>query len=144
MFGAEAVSNVLALGQIVFSVPGAIKPDFLIYDCACHAKKQVESPNDRHIWAWWDLVKFIVDVWHFLNKHKTTHDVCQKFCNDSKSWFFNTSVAEQTNIWFNSYGSMTHEMTSVLYNFFLDEMVRLRNEVTMTKLEQEGAKARFL
>jgi hypothetical protein len=48
-----------------------------------------------------------VDVWHFLNKHKVMHTFCQENCNpvmyqelhddEGKGWFFNMSVAEQTN-----------------------------------------------
>jgi hypothetical protein len=53
-------------------------------------------------------------------------------------WFFNTSIAEQTNIWLGAYHSMCREMLPAKYNFFLDEMVRLRNEVTIAKLSVDG------
>lgn len=87
-------------------MPGAHKPDHFIYDTNCDAKQQVmKEPRD----PWWDSVGMSVDVWHFLNKHKVSHDFCQKHCNpadfpellneDGKSWFFNTSIAEQVNVW---------------------------------------------
>jgi hypothetical protein len=57
---------------------------------------------------------------------------------DGKTWFFNTSAAEQTNVWFGGYHSMCREMTAVKFNFFLDEMIRLRNQLTVAKLEAQG------
>ena len=56
-----------------------------------------------------------VDVWHFKNKHKVTHEYCQKHCNliqypellDEKGkWYFNTSVAKQVNAWLGGYLSI--------------------------------------
>ena len=93
-----------------------------------------------------------VDVWHFINKHKTRDTFCQDNCNpadypelmdsDGKSWFFNTSVAEQTNAWIGGYRPICREMIPVKYNFFLDEMIRLRNEITVTRLEAQGHRPR--
>lgn len=89
-----------------------------------------------------------VDVWHFLHKHKSTHQFCQLNCNpadypelmgpDGKSWAFNTSVAEQSNGWINGYTSMCREMQAVKYNFFLDEMIRLRNIIVVARLVAQG------
>ncbi|EIW78606.1 hypothetical protein CONPUDRAFT_27070, partial [Coniophora puteana RWD-64-598 SS2] len=69
---------------------------------------------------------------------------CQKYCNpalfpdlqtdDGTGWWFNTSIAEQTNVWLGSYHAMVREMTSVRFNFFLDEMIRLRNIDLVEKL----------
>ena len=88
-----------------------------------------------------------VDVWHFLNKHQVTHEYCQKHCNPAMykelldkfgRWFFNTSVAEQTNAWLQGYHSICREMLPVKYDFFLDEMIRLRNVVVLQRLEDGG------
>jgi hypothetical protein len=88
-----------------------------------------------------------VDVWHFLNKHKATHQFCQEHCNpadypelmtDDGHWYFNTSVAEQTNVWMGGYHTICREMLPVKYNFFLDEMIQLRNEMVVAKLEAQG------
>ncbi|KAJ6565215.1 hypothetical protein DFH09DRAFT_1315010 [Mycena vulgaris] len=144
-FGAEAVSNVLLFVKNAFSVPGAYKPDHFIYDTNCDAKQQVmKEPRDR----WWDSVGMCVDVWHFLNKHKVSHEFRQKYCNpadypelmneDGKTWFFNTSIAEQVNVWLGGYHAIVREMLPVKYNFFLDEMIRLRNIATVTQLELDG------
>ena len=89
-----------------------------------------------------------VNVWHLLNKHKTTHDYCQTNCNpadypklmddDGTGWWFNTSIAEQVNVWLGSYHSICREMLPVKYNFFLDEMICLRNIVMVKGLEGKG------
>jgi hypothetical protein len=92
-----------------------------------------------------------VDVWHFLNKHAVSHRFCQEHCNPADfpelmgpdgKWFFNTSIAEQTNVWLGGYHSMCREMLPVKYNFFLDEMIRLRNEIVVAKLKAEGVDPR--
>ncbi|KAJ6492700.1 hypothetical protein C8R47DRAFT_1269993 [Mycena vitilis] len=144
-FGAEAVSNVILFVKNAFSVPGAHKPDHFVYDTNCDAKQQVmKEPRDD----WWDSVGMCVDVWHFLNKHKVSHEFCQKHCNpadypelmdeDGKTWFFNTSIAEQVNVWIGGYHAIVREMLPVKYNFFLDEMIRLRNIATVSQLEHDG------
>ncbi|KAJ6463105.1 hypothetical protein DFH09DRAFT_1492323 [Mycena vulgaris] len=135
-FHAEAVSNVLLFVQKTFSVPRAFKPEHFIYDTNCDAKQQVMA--HREAWSWFKDVGMTVDVFHFLHKHKIGHVFCQEHCNpancpelmgpDGKTWFFNTSVAEQTNVWLGGYHSMCREMLPVKYNFFLDEMIRLRNQ----------------
>ncbi|KAJ7176348.1 hypothetical protein C8R43DRAFT_1084702 [Mycena crocata] len=133
-YHAEAVSNVLLFTEKAFSVPGAIKPEHFIYDTNCDAKQQVNAHPDD--WSWWADVGMTVDVFHFLNKHNVGHTFCQANCNpmaypellkeDGKTWYFNTSVAEQTN------------MLPTKYNFFLDEMIRLRNQITLSKLADGG------
>ena len=53
-------------------------------------------------------------------------------------WFFNTSIAEQTNVWMNGFQAMLREMTAVNYNFFLDEMIIRRNKAIVHKLFIQG------
>ncbi|KAF7323566.1 hypothetical protein MKEN_00576900 [Mycena kentingensis (nom. inval.)] len=144
-YNAEAVSNVLRFVQTVFSVPGACKPEHLVYDTNCDAKQQVEANKQQ--WRWFADVGMSVDVFHFLHKHSAGHVFCNENCNpilfpemladDGVSWYFNTSIAEQTNVWFGGYHAMLREMLPVKYNFFLDEMVRLRNLTTMAKLADD-------
>ncbi|KAJ7733056.1 hypothetical protein DFH07DRAFT_968134 [Mycena maculata] len=144
-YHAEAVSNVLLFVQKAFSVPGAYQPEHFIYDTNCDAKQQVDAHPE--IWSWWKDVSMTVDVFHFLNKHAVGHTFCQEHCNlascpelsnPNKTWYFNTSIAEQMNIWFSGYHSMCWEMLPVKYNFFLDEMICLRNQVTLSKLAADG------
>jgi hypothetical protein len=54
-------------------------------------------------------VGLFVDVFHFLCKHLVTDEFSQTHCNpahfsellgkDSYGWYFNSSIAEQTNVW---------------------------------------------
>ncbi|KAJ7069021.1 hypothetical protein B0H15DRAFT_925883 [Mycena belliarum] len=144
-YNAEAVSNVLLFIQKTFSVRRAHKPEHLVYDTNCDAKQQVLAHPEH--WAWFLDAGMSVDVFHFLNKHAVSHEFCQKHCNPAKfpellgpdnKWFFNTSVAEQTNVWLGGYHSICREMLPVKFDFFLDEMIRLRNKITIAKLAAEG------
>ncbi|KAH6894824.1 hypothetical protein BKA70DRAFT_1319560 [Coprinopsis sp. MPI-PUGE-AT-0042] len=147
MFGAEAVSNFLIMTKNAFSVPGARKPQHIFYDTNCSARQQAEKDADQ----WFEGIGMCVDVWHFKNKHATTHEYCQLHCNpaqykelidENNNWFFNTSVAEQTNAWLGGYLSICREMIAVKYDFFLDEMIRLRNIDVLNKLHAAGASPR--
>ncbi|KAJ7104619.1 hypothetical protein C8R44DRAFT_640225, partial [Mycena epipterygia] len=144
-YNTKAVSNVLLFVQKVFSIPCVHKLEHLVYNTNCDAKQQVLAhPNH---WWWYHDVGMSVDVFHFLNKHDINHEFCQKYCNpmsflemlgpDGK-WFFNTSVAEQTNVWLGGYQSICREMLPTKFNFFLNKMIRLCNQVTITKLEADG------
>jgi hypothetical protein len=116
----------------------------------CNAKQQVLARPDK--WSWFLDVGMTVDVFHFLHKHKVGHEFCQEHCNpadhpelmgpDGRTWFFNTSIAEQTNVWLGGYHLICREMLPAKYNFFLDEMIRLRNELTVAKLAADGQNPR--
>jgi CxC6 like cysteine cluster associated with KDZ transposases len=141
MFGAEAVSNFLVMVKNAFSVPGAHKPEHIFYDTNCLARQQAEKD------PWFKGIGMCVDAWHFRNKHATSHAYCQLNCNpamypelmdDFSAWFFNTSIAEQTNAWLGGYHSMCREMLPAKFDFFLDEMIRLRNIEVINRLERQG------
>jgi hypothetical protein len=127
----------------IFSTPGAYKLEHLIYDTACDAKWQAETQGNGS-----KDVGMCVDVWHLLNKHKTTHTYCQLNCNptdypelmseDRTGLWFNTSIAEQVNVWLGGYHSICREMKPVKYNFLLHEMIRRRNVLTIEKLRASG------
>ncbi|KAJ6464032.1 hypothetical protein C8R45DRAFT_840554 [Mycena sanguinolenta] len=144
-YNAEAVSNVLLFMQKAFSAPRAHKPEHFVYDTNCDAKQQVMAHPDA--WSWWQDVGMTVDVFHFLNKHDVGHTFCQEHCNPADypelmgsdgKWFFNTSAAEQANVWLGGYHSICREMLPVKYDFFLNEMIRLRNQTIIAKLAQDG------
>ncbi len=90
-----------------------------------------------------------VDVFHFKSKHKESDIECGTHCNpyiwpelrtaDGK-WRFNSSAAEQINAWFCKYHAIVREMDTDRYNFFLDEMVKQRNRVTVRRLREKGHK----
>ena len=147
MFGAEAVSNFLVMVRNAFSVPGAQKPEHIFYDTNCDARQQAEKD------PWFKGVGMCVDAWHFRNKHAVTHQYCQLHCNPAQypelmdasgKWFFNTSIAEQTNAWLGGYHSMCREMLPAKFDFFLDEMIHLRNLETIDRLERQGRHPRNL
>jgi hypothetical protein len=91
-FGAEAVSNVLVslllplngltvtktinpqhMVKKTFSVPGARKPEHLIYNSNCNALKEVESRHD----TWFIGVGMCVDAFHLRTKHKASDKFCR-------------------------------------------------------------------
>lgn len=125
------------------SVPGARKPNMVVYDSACDALQQIFKWPD----PFFDDIAFVVDVWHFLNKHSVEHKFCQEYCNPSAfpemlkedgGWFFNTSVAEQGNNWLGKFRAMCREMGVLRFNFFLDEMIRLKNIIIVEELRKQG------
>ena len=88
-----------------------------------------------------------VDVFHFKSKHKETDEFCQKHCNPARwteladadgKWIFNSSAAEQVNAWIGGYLAMVREMLAHRYDFFLDEMIKRRNEVVLEHLANGG------
>lgn len=88
-----------------------------------------------------------VDVFHFKSKHKETDEFCQKHCNpalwpelvdaDGK-WVFNSLAAEQANVWAGGYQAILREMLGYRFDFFLDEMIKRRNENLIEKLRKSG------
>lgn len=93
-----------------------------------------------------------VDVFHFKSKHKDTDKWCQENCNpadfpelmDGNKWRFNSSIAEQTNVWLGGYHAIVREMGVIKYNFFLDCMMVLHNRIVLRRLKDDGHKPGFL
>lgn len=88
-----------------------------------------------------------MDVFHFKSKHSVNDHFCQEHCNpsaydelldDEGNWVFNTSIAEQNNVWVGGYDSICREMMVDRYNFFLDEMFMRKNRLTLAKLTSDG------
>lgn len=118
-------------------MPGTM-PDHIFFDDNCQLARLVkDDPAFQN-------VGLSVDVFHFKSKHKTTDTFCQTRCNPAsfpelqgeggKAWYFNSSIAEQTNVWLGGYHSMCREMLVDKYNYFLDEMILRRNRMTYSKL----------
>ncbi|KAJ7165520.1 hypothetical protein C8R43DRAFT_1122234 [Mycena crocata] len=143
-YASESVSQTVDMLQKVFHVPGSM-PDIVIYDNNCTLYKYLVRQNIRL----YDTVGFPVDVFHWKCKHAKDGIECSYHCNptlfpellgtDGKAWFFNSSIAEQTNVWLGGYHSILREMGSDKYDFFLDEMVMRKNRLTKTELEGAGA-----
>lgn len=95
----------------VFWVKGSM-PDIIFYDNNCTMYKHLRSQRDDLL----ESVGLPVDVFHWTCKHKKSDVECAIHCNpyrfnellgeEGKAWFFNSSVAEQTNVWLGGYHSI--------------------------------------
>ncbi|KZT62228.1 hypothetical protein CALCODRAFT_426677 [Calocera cornea HHB12733] len=142
-YGAESVSSVADMLQAVFPTKNSV-PDILFYDNNCHLRRHLRAQHLHHF----DDMGMPVDVFHFKCKHSEKDDYCGQHCNpllfpdiydaESKTWFFNSSAAEQTNAWLNRFLPIVHDMDSVCYDFFLDEMIKEHNRFVTRKLEDQG------
>lgn len=88
-----------------------------------------------------------VDVFHFKCKHKESDVVCGTHCNpyiwpelrtEKGAWRFNSSAAEQANVWLDKFQPIVREMQVDRYNFFLDEVVKRRNQYIVDELRRRG------
>ncbi|KAF8445913.1 hypothetical protein L210DRAFT_3392409 [Boletus edulis BED1] len=149
MFGAEGVASVAEFLKRTFRME-AIKPDHIFFDNNCSLAQHVKLD------PYFNNIGLSVDVFHFKCKHKETHTFCQENCNpaafpelisdDGQGWYFNSSIAEQTNVWIGGYHavgarrSLRLEMLVDKYDFFLDQMILRRNRMTRAKLDAQGAR----
>ncbi|KAG1850679.1 hypothetical protein F4604DRAFT_1661024 [Suillus subluteus] len=143
MYHHEAVSNVLVMIEQLYSLPRARKPQHLIYDSNCNALREVLNRRIK----FFDGMGMCVDAFHHKNKHKASDTFCRDRCDmkaypelldDDGKYYFNSSIAEQTNVWFGAFHNICREMTPVRYDFFLDEMIKQRNRVTVRTLHAQG------
>ncbi|KAI0072001.1 hypothetical protein K474DRAFT_1711971 [Panus rudis PR-1116 ss-1] len=140
-YGAEAVSSVIELFKRIYFV--GFKPDHLFFDNNCRLAAMVRGGKE----PFFDDVGLTVDVFHFKSKHSINDHFCQQYCNpiaypelrDEKgNWRFNSSIAEQTNVWLAGYNAICREMTVEKFNFFLDEMIMRHNRITLARLQLTG------
>ncbi|KAF9041183.1 hypothetical protein BJ165DRAFT_1350265 [Panaeolus papilionaceus] len=140
-YHAEALKSVIEMIKRTYRIPGTA-PDHIFFDNNCGVAKIVKGCD-----PFFDNIGLTVDVFHFKLKHSTRDVYCQRFCNPSgypellgegdRGWFFNTSAAEQANTWIGGYQAMCREMSVEKYNFFLDEMLRRHNIITINKLARD-------
>lgn len=78
---------------------------------------------------------------------------CQRHCNpagfpelynEKNEWVFNSSAAEQANVWFGKFLPVVREMSLDHYNFYLDEMILIYNEQKEKALGQKGRRPRLI
>ncbi|KAG1873259.1 hypothetical protein C8R48DRAFT_593873, partial [Suillus tomentosus] len=143
MYHHEAISNVLILVEKIFSLPHAQKLQHMIYDSNCNVLREVESRNIKFFCG----MGMCVDAFHHRTKHKASDTFCREWCDmraypelldTNGKFYFNSSIAEQTNVWFGSFHNICWEMTPVKYDFFLDEMILRCNCVTIATLHAQG------
>ncbi|KAJ6577694.1 hypothetical protein B0H19DRAFT_931792 [Mycena capillaripes] len=151
-FGSEAITSVKDFIHVTFPVhyPGSL-PSFIFFDNNClllrHLMASAEL-RDAHL----TVVGFPVDVFHAAQKHKDSDAFCTMNCSpvtfpqlmDGNTWVFNSSAAEQVNRWFGRFQPIVKEMPLLRYNFFLDEMISLRNGWTVERLQGEGEKPHLI
>ncbi|KAK0245365.1 hypothetical protein EDD85DRAFT_917483 [Armillaria nabsnona] len=139
-YGAEAVSSVAEFVKCTYKDSKFL--NHIVFDNNCQLPKHVQhDPIFKN-------VGLSVDVFHFLCKHSKSNTFCQQYCNPvafpelhgegGKGWWFNTSIAEQTNVWVGRYHSICWEMHADRYDFFLDQMIIMQNQATKLKLELKG------
>ncbi|KAJ4474712.1 hypothetical protein C8J55DRAFT_390910, partial [Lentinula edodes] len=142
MSGAEAISGVKDFLKSVYPNQNNL-PDVIFHDNNCHLQSHLQAQQDLFFRG----TMLPVDVFHFKSKHKESDEFCQKHCNplqwtelvgDNGEWVFNSSAAEQGNVWIGGYQAIVREMLPHNYNFFLDKMIKRRNEVLVAKLRRAG------
>ncbi|KAJ7286256.1 hypothetical protein C8J57DRAFT_1169032 [Mycena rebaudengoi] len=142
-FGAKGIISVKSFLKATFpeEYPGAM-PSYIFYDNNCQFLKHLRSCDDHYF----DNVSLPVDVFHFKCKHTEKDTFCQINCNPARfkeligsdgKWIFNSSVAEQAKTLYRKcLFSGTASFFS--FNFFLDEMIAIHNEITIQELERSG------
>ncbi|KAF7297871.1 hypothetical protein HMN09_01007900 [Mycena chlorophos] len=126
-YGSETVPQMADMLHKTFRHEDTM-PEIVIYDNNCTLYKHLASIKDPLIDKNGLNVGFPVDVFHWECKHKKEGIECSVHCNprlfpellgeNGKAWFFNSSVAEQTNVWLGGFHSILREMGAVKYNFF--------------------------
>lgn len=160
MYNHEAVSNVLVRDNVfylltnlftfpqillkqLYSLCRARKPEHIIYDSNCNALREVASCDI----TFFKDISMCVDAFHHKTKHHTSDTFCQEQCNmkaypelmdGQGGFYFNSSITEQTNVWFGAFHNICREMTTVKYDFFLDEMIIRRNRYIVATLAAQG------
>lgn len=111
------------------------------------------DPDDHPDKDYFDGVALAVDVFHFNCKHKESDEACNRDCNpyqwavlrtEDGNWRFNSSAAEQANVWFGGFQAIVREMQVDRYEFFLDEMIKRRNRRIIKELQRRGDKPYFI
>lgn len=100
------------------SLPVRITGSMPLYDDNCHLWKHLIASNNPYF----EGVGLPVNVFHFKSKHTQSDNFCQTHCNpawfqglvgNNNKWVFNSSGAEQANIWFGKFRSVVREMPVV-------------------------------
>ncbi|KDQ56789.1 hypothetical protein JAAARDRAFT_59037 [Jaapia argillacea MUCL 33604] len=139
-YGSEGPNGVQIFYCTLFPTSESL-PGVIYHDNNCNVKKVIESEKDTHF----QRCALPVDVFHMKTKHKESDDFCNSHCNPINwpeltttdgQWRFNSSAAEITNAWFGGFQAIVREMRVDRYNFFLDEMIKLRNEFIVMDLRR--------
>ena len=128
-------------------------PSYLWYDNNCNLLRHLGT-RSQVVQEYFRQTGFPVDVFHAVNKHKETDDYCNRNCNPAgfpdlydeatNKWTFNSSAAEQANVWYGKFLPVVREMNKVHYNFFLDEMITIHNAFIENELQRGGSHPRLV
>lgn len=89
----------------------------MFFDNACGLRDHIKGVDAALL----NRVALVVDPFHF-STHLKTHADCQTYCNpssypilrrDDGQWLFNSSAAEQANVWFGRFQPKVKEMNVV-------------------------------
>ncbi|RDX42272.1 hypothetical protein OH76DRAFT_1363125 [Lentinus brumalis] len=149
-FESEGPANALRFVLATFPdhFPRA-RPSFLFYDNNCHLLRHIRTQKTPGL----ERTAFPVDVFHATTKHTDSDEFCVNNCNpalfpelynDLMEWIFNSSAAEQVNVWFGKFIAVVREMNEVHYNFFLDEMITVYNAYREVVLAKKGKHPRLV
>ncbi|EKM49359.1 uncharacterized protein PHACADRAFT_201747 [Phanerochaete carnosa HHB-10118-sp] len=137
-FCAETISSVAEFIKLTYA-GRPFKPEHVYFDSNCILQQFIDWAGD----LFFHDINLSVDAFHFRTKHKESDMFCQEYCNPASfpklkapdgKWYFNSSIAEQMNIWLANYNLMCWEMRADRHNFFLDEMIMRQNRKILTKL----------
>ncbi|KAJ7918548.1 hypothetical protein B0H13DRAFT_1607201, partial [Mycena leptocephala] len=145
-FGSEGIAGVKDFLKATFPAeyPGSL-PSYIFYENNCQFLKHLRSSGDTYF----DDVGLPVDVFHFKCKHTICDGFCQVNCNPARfleliggngKWVFNSSAAEQANVWFGKFQNTVQEMPVLRFNFFLDKMISIHNDRIVEGLTKAGLK----
>jgi hypothetical protein len=128
------------------------QPSYICIDKACQVFKTAVGSERWKDWT--DTTRFIVDTYHYNNRH-ATDEICWKWCNPAPKdgsapnlvgettdeegnviqWReFNTQVCEQLNAWLAGYESILKQMTSKIFNWFIHTMIVYHVKHVFTKI----------
>ncbi|RDX40837.1 hypothetical protein OH76DRAFT_1504468 [Lentinus brumalis] len=147
-YESESVGNALRFILATFPehLPRAM-PSYIFFDNNCLLLKHILASKEHRL----DDIGLPVDVFHAIRKHKESDAFCAMNCNpacftelysDGLGWLFNSSAAEQGNVWFGKFMAVAREMSEIHYNFFLDEMILIHNEQRVEVLRKRGCHPR--
>ncbi|KAL0563749.1 hypothetical protein V5O48_018314 [Marasmius crinis-equi] len=145
-FGSKAPNGVRLFWMKLFPTRTSL-PGVMWYDNNCHIMAMLDNNPEPELRDYFRNCAMPVDVFHFTAKHKAGDDHCNRNCNPANwpelevspgVWWFSSSTAEQTNVWMGGYQSIVLEMSAVRYNFFLDEMIKWRNQMIIEELGASG------
>ncbi|KAK7684279.1 hypothetical protein QCA50_012603 [Cerrena zonata] len=141
-FGSEAPNGVRHFLMRLFPTKHSL-PGVIWHDNNCQIVRMLRNDPEPYLANYFENCALPVDVFHFKSKHKEGDVDCGNNCNpyiwpelrtEDGKWRFNSSAAEQANAWYGGFQAIVREMQADRYDFFLDEMIKRRNRLTIQKL----------